>query len=62
MEAATSGERFGTVTVKLCETDRPPGSVAVTVAVTVPCASATTVTVAPDTTRDTNWLFEEAAA
>ena len=44
-----TGARFGTVTSKLDSADRPSGSVAVTVSVALPCDTASTLTVLPDT-------------
>ena len=44
----TSGARFGTVTVKLWSTERPPGSVAVTFTVAVPWLTPATLREAPD--------------
>ena len=43
-----SGARLGTVTRKLCVADALPGSVAVTVTVTMPALTAATVTVPPE--------------
>ena len=45
------GAWFGTVTVtsKLCDASRPPGSVAVTVTVAMPSATPVTVTAEPET-------------
>ena len=49
IESTGTGDRFGTFTWNVCVAARPPGSVAVTIAVTVPFATATTVTTAPST-------------
>ena len=44
-----SGARLGTVTRKPCVANAPPGSVAVTVTVTMPALTAATVTALPET-------------
>ena len=44
IESTASGARFGTVTEKLRMAERPPGSVAVTVTVALPCLSPITRT------------------
>ena len=44
-----SGARFGTVAWNVCVAASPPGSVAVTVTVAVPLATAATVTALPAT-------------
>ena len=58
----TSGGRFGTVTVKLCSIERPPGSVAVTVTVAVPWPTPATVREAPDAEAVATPSSEEVAA
>ena len=49
MGSAATGARLGIVTPTACSTDRPPGSVAVTVTFAVPSVTAVMVPVEPAT-------------
>ena len=62
MVSTTSGARLGTVTVKPCCAESPPGSLAVTVTFEVPCAPAVTVSEAPETATVATPAFELEAA
>ena len=56
---SASGERLGTSAVNCCVALRPPGSVAVTVMVAVPCETALMVSVAPDMLAVTRLVFDD---
>ena len=63
IEPAGAGARLDfTVTSALCVPVRPPGSVAVTVTVAVPSATATMVRLLPDIDTETTPTFDEVAA
>ena len=62
MESETTGDRFGTMTSKVCETERPAGSVATTVALVLPEATASIATVPPETDTVATEAAEEVAS
>ena len=58
MEPTGIGVRLGTVAEKLCWAELPSGSVAATVTVTVPFATAATVRTLPDTDTEATTASE----